>query len=272
MSRLIITVAPCAPPAQLNQHPDLPRTPEQIADEVVRAWRAGAAVAHLHVLDENGLPSQLVDAFHRTVELIRARCDILIEGSTGGLTGFTAQERSVALQAEIDLASLNPGSVNSAEGAYINTPQDIAYWVTEMHRQGIKPDIAIFEAGMIKNAMEYVCRGEIGTPPLFNLVLGQPGAMPATARNLLFLVGCLPREAVWGTTGHSGHDLDAALWSLAFGGHVRAGFEDNVWYRAGERAPCNAALVERLARIAREIGRDVATPAEAREILALRGA
>jgi len=269
MDKLVITVAPCAPPAQLEVHPDLPRTPEQMADEVVAACGSGAAIAHLHVVDEEGCPTQDLSAFRRTVDLIRKRCDIIIEGSTGGLTGFSAADRSVAFQADIELASLNPGSVNYDQGVYINSPQDIAYWVGEMHRRSIKPSIAIFEVGMIENALRYVQHGLIAEPPLLSFVLGQVGAMPATARNLMFLVDTLPPGTIWGAAGHGGHDLEVALWSLALGGHVRAGFEDNIYYRPGQRATSNAQLIERLVRIAREAEREIAPPAEARGMLEL---
>ncbi len=269
MDKLIITVAPCAPPGQLDAHPDLPRTPEQIADEVVQAWNAGAAIAHLHVLDEQGRPTQDLAAFRRTIALIREHCDILIEGSTGGLTGFSAADRSVALRADIDLASLNPGSVNYDQGVYINSPQDIDYWVREMRRRGIKPGIAIFEAGMIENALRYARQGLIAEPLFFNFVLGLTGALPATARNLMFLIESLPPGALWEVTGHGGHDLQAALWAFALGGHARAGFEDHIFYRPGERASSNAVLIDRIARIARDAERPIASPAEARSMLGI---
>lgn len=269
MCKLAIVVAPCSPPAQLEAYPDLPSTPEQIADEVVAAWRSGAAIAHLHVLDEKGHPTQELSAFRRTVDLIQRHCDIIVEGSTGGVTGFSAADRSVALGADIELASLNPGSVNYDRGVYINSPQDVVYWVGEMYRRGIKPDIAVFELGMIENALCHVRQRLIAEPLLFSFVLGQVGAMPATARNLVFLVDTLPAGAIWGATGHGGHDLEVALWSIALGGHARAGFEDNIYYRPGERATSNAQLVERIVRIGREAGREIASPAEARAMLAL---
>ena len=269
MDKLIITVAPGAPPARLAVYPDLPRTPEQIADEVVRTWQSGTAIAHLHVLDERGRPTRDLAAFRRTIALIRERCDIIIEGSTGGLTGFSAADRCVALQADVELASLNPGSVNYDQGVYVNSPQDIDYWVQEMYQRGIKPGIAIFEAGMIENALRYARRGLIAEPLLFNFVLGQVGAMPATVRNLMFLVESLPPGAIWEVTGHGGHDLQAVLWAIALGGHARAGYEDNIFYRPSERAASNADLIDRLVRIAHEAGREIASPAEARAFLGL---
>ena len=270
MDKLIITVAPDAPLAQLDTCPELPRTPAQIADEVVQAWGSGAAIAHLHVLDEEGHPTRDLASFRRTIARIRERSDIIIEGSTGGLTGFSAADRCVALQADVELASLNPGSVNFGQGVYINSPQDIEYWVGEMQRRSIKPSIAIFDVGMIENALRYVRRAMIAQPPFFNFVVGLAGAIPATARNLIFMMESLPPGALWQVTGHGGHDLQAALWAIAFNGHARAGYEDSIFYRPGERATSNAVLIDRIVRIAREAGRSVASPDKARAALGLR--
>jgi 3-keto-5-aminohexanoate cleavage enzyme len=269
MDKLIITVAPGAPQSFLHEYPDLPRTPQQMADEIVQAWEAGAAIAHFHVWDEAGRPTQELDGFRQTIALVRERCDILIEGSTGGLTGFSAADRCVALQTDIEMASLNPGSVNYDEGVYINSPADIDYWTKEMHQRGIKPSIAIFDTGMIANTLPYLDDGTIAQPPLFNFVVGQTGAIPATARHVMFLIESLPPGSLWEITGHSGHDLEAALWSVAFGGHARAGFEDNIYYRPGDRATSNAQLIERIVRLAREAEREIASPAEARVMLGL---
>ena len=267
MDQLILTVAPGAPAAMLDAYPDLPRTPEQIADEVVRAWQAGADIAHLHVLDEQGCPTQELAAFQRTIALIRERCDIIIEGSTGGVNELSAAERCVALQADIEMASLNPGSVNYDQGVYVNSPSDIAHWAQEMHRRQIKPDLAIFEAGMIANSLALVESGWIEPPLLFSFVLGQQGAMPASPKNLLFLSESIPQGALWSVAGHGGHDLQMSALALAMGGHVRAGFEDNPFYRPGELAKSNAQLIERLVRLAHELGLSIATPDEARAML-----
>ena len=175
----------------------------------------------------------------------------------------------MALQADIEMASLNPGSVNFEHVAYTNTPQDIAYWVAEMKRRGIKPDIAVFDSSWIANSAAYIEQGMIARPAFFSLVLGQPGAIPATSRHLNFLIESLPPGSFWGCAGHGGHDMQAAMWAIALGGHARAGYEDNVFYTPGTRATSNAQLVERLARIAKEAGRPIATPAEARRLLGL---
>jgi 3-keto-5-aminohexanoate cleavage enzyme len=269
MDTIILTVAPCPPAPHLQSYADLPRTPEQIADEVVRSHQAGAAVCHLHVVDEHGLATTDLSAFKRTISLICQRCDIIIEGSTGGAVPFSAAERSVALNADIEMASFNPGSVNFEHVAYANAPQDIAYWIGEMHRKRIKPDIAVFDTSWIANTLPLIEQGLITMPALYAFVLGQVGAIPATPRHALFLIESLPPGSVWGMAGHSGHDLQAAMWAIALGGHARAGFEDNIFYTPGQRATSSAQLIERLARIAREAGRDIASPAQARQLLGL---
>lgn len=266
--KLLVAVAPCIPPYAAQQVPGLDLSPEGIAAEVLRAYDAGANLVHLHVWDERGQPTRDLSAFERTLHLIRERCDIVIEGSTGGLNELSAAERSVSLHADIELASLNPGSINYDQGVYVNSPADIAYWAQEMHRRGIKPDIAIFEAGMIASSMALAQHGWIEPPFLFSFVLGQAGALPATARNLLFLRETIPPGSHWCVAGHGGHDLRMSVLAMAMGGHARAGFEDNPYYRPGELAASNAQLIERLVRIGRDLGRE---PASAEEVRALLG-
>jgi 3-keto-5-aminohexanoate cleavage enzyme len=270
--KLLMTVAPCIPSYKAQSIPGLDLSPEGIAGEVVRAYNAGANIVHLHVWNREGHPTTDLAAFKRTLDLIRARCDIIIEGSTGGVNDLSPQARSVALETDIAMASLNPGSVNYDKGVYINSPADIAYWSRTMHQRHIKPDIAIFDVGMIANSMTLAKRGWITPPYLFTFVLGQVGALPATSKNLQFLSETVPPESLWCVAGHGEqkHCLRMSVLAMAMGGHARAGFEDNVYYRPGEVATSNAQLIERLVRIAREIGREVATPDEARAMLGLR--
>lgn len=267
--KLVVTVAPSIPPYMAVGIPGLDLSPEGIAAEVVRAYNAGASVAHLHVWDEHGQPTTDLAVFKRTLALIRAECDIIIEGSTGGINTLTAAERSVSLDTDVELASLNPGSVNYDQGVYVNAPADIDYWVRTMYARGIKPSTAIFEAGMIANTRRYIDQGLITPPYVFGFVMGTVGAMPATTKNLLFLSELLPPDSAWTAIGHGGHDLDMAVAALTLGGHLRAGFEDNPYYRPGEIATSNAQLIERLVRITREVGREIATPNEARAVMGL---
>ncbi|MDF1514978.1 MAG: 3-keto-5-aminohexanoate cleavage protein [Anaerolineae bacterium] len=268
--KLIISVAPCIPPYAAENIPGLDLSSEGIANEVVRAYNAGANIAHLHVWDETGQPTIHLDTFRHTLKLIRERCDIVIEGSTGGVNSLSARERSVSLLTDIELASLNPGSVNYDQGVYVNSPSDIAYWAKTMHDRRIKPDMAIFDTGMIANSRRLAAEGWIDPPYLFAFVLGQIGACPASPKNLLFLSESLPESSYWTAVGHGGSDLQMAVFALAMGGNVRAGFEDNPYYQPGVLASSNAQLIERLVRLAREVGREVATPNEVRTLLQIR--
>jgi 3-keto-5-aminohexanoate cleavage enzyme len=261
---LIIMVAPSIPAVVARDLPALDLSPEGIAREVVRAWNAGASIVHLHVWDERGLPSSEASAFERTVQLIRAQCDIIIEGSTGGTHDSSLEGRSVALQTDVEMATLNTGTVNWGDTVYRNSPDDIAYWAQEMQRRGIRPDLAAFEIGMVANSLELVAKGWVEPPLFYTFILGQAGVMPATARNLLHLSEALPPGATWSAAGHGGHDLRVAAMAITMGGHARVGFEDNPYYRPGEPATSNAQLVERVVRIGREVGRTIASPAEVR--------
>ena len=288
--KLVIIVAAGAPPSELEEYPDLPRTPEQIAETVLEAHAAGASIAHLHVIDDQGQATTDLSCFRKTLDLIREKCDIVIEGSTGGVAELSVQERCIALDADIELASLNPGSCNHAygrkqdkhivrgdthlstslEGVYINSPHDIDFWVRRMHERGIKPTPAIFEVGFIENSVRYIRDGLIEAPVLFNLVLGLPGAIPATSTNLQFMINSLPPESYWVATGYRYYSHTAMSWAVALGGWVRVGFEDCVDYLPGQRAESNAQLVERVARIAKEVSRPLATPADVRDMLKLK--
>ena len=268
-NKLLVIVAPCTPPYIARDISGLDLSPNRIADEVVRAYNAGANIAHLHVWDEKGQPTTELEAFEKTVSLIREQCDIILEGSTGGVNKLSPQERSVSLQTEIELASLNPGSTNYDKGVFINSPSDIDYWAQEMKRKKIKPNMAIFEVGMIANAIDLLQKDWIESPLLFTFVLGQKGALPASTKNLIFLSETVPADSLWCVAGHCGHDLWMSSLAMLMGGHARAGFEDNPYYHPGEIATSNAQLIKRLVRIAREIGREIATPAEAREMLGL---
>lgn len=267
--KLLMVVAPCIPPYLRQGIQDLDITPKGLANEVINAWNAGANIAHLHVWDEQGNPTVNTATFEQTLVLIREKCDIIIEGSTGGFNDLTPAERCVSLQTSIEMASLNPGSVNYDQGVYINSPADILYWATEMKQRWIKPDAVIFEAGMIQNTLDLVQNGLINLPLLFSFVLGQKGALQASPKNILFLSETVPVGSKWFVVGHGGKDLEMSILAMTMGGHARAGFEDNPYYRPGEIAGSNAALIERLVRVAHELGREVASPMEARQMLGL---
>ena len=267
--KLLVTVAPCIPPYMAAQLPDMDLSPRAIADEVVRAYNAGANIVHLHVWDEQGQPTTNIRCFEETVQLISTQCDIIIEGSTGGFNDLSPAERSTSLNAQIEMASLNTGSVNYDDGVYINPPADIRYWAETMHTKHIKPDIAIFDSGMIHNSRLLAEEGLIEPPYLFTFVLGQTGAIPASPKNLLFLTESTPANSLCFVARHSSPAIDLTVMNMSMGGHARAGFEDSPYYQPGQKAASNAQLIERLVRIGRELGREPATADEARAMLGL---
>jgi len=268
--KLLITVAPCIPPYMAENVPGLDLSAEGLADEIVRAWEAGANILHLHVWDGGGNPTTKIDNFIKTINLVKDRCDIIIEGSTGGFNDLTPAERSTSLQADIEMASLNPGSINYDAGVYINSPADVRYWTEEMNRKDIKPDIAIFDIAMINNSMQFAAENLVSQPYLFTFVLGQTGAIPATPSNLMFMVESVPNESFCFVARHSSCDINLTVMNMAMGGHARAGFEDSPYFVNGELATCNAQLIERLVSIGRQLGREPATPEEARQLLGLK--
>jgi 3-keto-5-aminohexanoate cleavage enzyme len=269
-NEMLVTVAPCIPRQLAANLPRVDVSPEGIAGEVVRAYNAGANVAHLHVWDKRGEPTTDLSAFERTLGLIREHCDIVIEGSTGGVSRLSREERAVCLATDVEAASLNVGSVNYDEGVYVNSPDDIRYWAMEMKIRRVRPDIAIFEVGMVSNSLHLANEGLLDPPFFFTFVLGQVGAMAATARNLMFLLEGLPEGSIWSVAGHGGHDLEMSALALSLGGNPRAGFEDNPFFRQGQLAKSNAELIDRVVQLGRILGREPAKPAEVRKLLDLR--
>lgn len=270
--KIIIAVAPVgkniATPA-VN-----PLSPEQVAAEVVACTRAGAGLVHLHVRDGKGEPTASLDAFATTLDLIRQSSDIIIQGSTGGLSTLTLEERCVALNdSRVEVATLNMGSVNFGEEVYINRLSDIRYWAGRMQGAGVMPELEIFEIGMLQVARRFIAEKIITPPYAFGLCLGFSWALPPLPESLLFFKTLLGDEAGWGVVHDGMQDLSLLSSAIGMGASlVRVGFEDSPFYAPGCRAATNAELVERMAALVRCIGCEVATPDEARQLLNLNRA
>lgn len=230
-------------------------------------------MVHLHVRDADGRPTQDAATFEAAILAIRERTDVVVQVSTGGAVGMTSAERlqpvvDVSAAARPDMASLTTGTCNFGEEIFMNAARDVEAFAGAMRERGIKPEIEVFEVGMVQNALGLLARGLLTAPLHFNLVLGVPGAIPATPKNLLHLIEILPADSTWTVSGIGRGQLAMSALGLVLGGHVRTGLEDNVYYRKGEFAT-NAQLVERVARLAAELDRPVATPAETRVMLGL---
>jgi 3-keto-5-aminohexanoate cleavage enzyme len=269
--KIILSVATTGSWPTKAQNPALPVTPEEIAQSAVESWREGAAVVHVHVRDDAGKMSCDLSRFQRVSELIRGQgCDILINFSTSGGAGRVGEEeRFNSLAAGPELASLDAGSMNFNERVFLNPPDFLEELARRMLAAHVKPEIEVFDSGMIGNALALERKGLLPSPLWWQFVLGVKGGSPATARSLLYLVDSLPAGSLWSVCAVGGRQLSMNVLAIAMGGHARTGLEDNLYYRHGELARSNAQLVARLARVARECGREPATPAEARKILGL---
>jgi 3-keto-5-aminohexanoate cleavage enzyme len=271
MNKLIITVAPTGNVPTKGMNPHLPVTPQEIAETAVRCRQAGASLIHVHARDAAGNPTLDPDVFGRIYQLVSARSDLIVQISTGGRAGMDKEARVAAVRRlRPEMASLTTGSMNFPDRVYSNPFSEIEYFAAAMKEVGTKPEMEIFEPGMIANALTLVDKG-LAQPPLhFDFVLGSRGSLPASPQNLLFLSQSIPPGATWTVAAVGRWQLPMAVLAIVMGGHVRVGLEDNIYYRKGELAS-NEQLVARVARIAAEVGRPLATPDEARQILGLAG-
>ena len=271
-NKVMLTVAPTGAWPSKKDTPNIPLQPKEIADEVYACWKAGASVAHIHVRDDEDKSSMDFNKFKETVELIRATdCNIVINLTTSGQLGLADEDRMkhiIALKPE--LASYDCGSMNWAHSTvFENSPRFLEKLGTVMQENNIKPEIEIFDAGMVYNALYYLKKGFLKAPLHFQFVLGVPGGMAATVENLVFLKNLIPADSTWGALGVGRGHLPILYATLALDGHVRVGMEDNILYSKGVLAESNMVFVERTKRIAAEINKEIATPDEARKILGL---
>jgi 3-keto-5-aminohexanoate cleavage enzyme len=272
MEKMIITVGITGSRTTRDQTPYIPILPEEIARSGIEAWRAGASILHVHVRDpETGLGTQDPSKFREVVDRIRSETDAVICLTTSGIPGrnFPIEERLQSLAFQTELVSFDAGSVNMGENVFVNSPEFLAALARETLAKGIKPELEVFEVGMIYTCLRYLEEGLLKPPLHFQFVLGIRGGMPATPKSLLYLTEIIPPESTWSVIGAGPGQLPMAVMGMVMGGHVRVGLEDNIYYAKGVLAKNNAELVDRVVRIAREFGREIATPSEARKILTL---
>ena len=249
-----------------------PLTPEAVAIEVVDCTRAGASFVHLHVRDDKGEQTEDLAHFSRTLDLIRESSDIIIQGSTGGLSELSLEERCVALNdPRVEVASLNMGSVNFSEDVYINRLPDIRYWARRMEETNVIPELEIFEAGMLTAVAKLVKEKVLKPPFTYGFPLGFNYALPASPHSLFFLTSSLPVPAPWGVVHESMPDFSLLATAIAMGAAaIRVGFEDSVYYAPDKAVVNNAELVDKIVSLIHQIGYEVATPSEARDLLGLK--
>lgn len=270
MQKIIITAALTGAEVTRAQQPALPITPTEIAIAAEECACAGASIVHVHARNPDGSPTQDKDTYRQIIEAIKARCDVIVQVSTGGAVGMTPQERLAPVTLLPEMATLSMGSVNFGGDVFMNHPADMEVFAKAMQQLGVKPELEIFDSGMLTTASRWLKKGLLTGPLHFDFVLGIPGGMAGTPEALLYLKSQLPEGSTWTVAGIGAAQLPLGTLAILLGGHVRVGFEDNVYYRKGELAQSNAQLVARMARISAELGRVVATPDEARGLLGIK--
>jgi len=300
MDKLIVTVA-ITGGASPESNPYLPKTPKEQIQATVDAYNAGASIVHIHARNPNtGKPEHKAEFFAETIAGIRDRCDILINVTTGG-SGRRVDgdwlykkipEESVRGRISIipelckdpktkpDIASFNAGSpvidiYSTSKKDFIlkfvmvQSFPDMVYMANVMKEHEVKPELECYDVGMINNCLFLKKIGVLEDPLYFQFVLGVLGQIPATFDNLLHMRRCIPKDCPWSVCAVGLNEFPMATAAIIMGGHVRVGFEDNVYISKGKLAKSNAELVEKIVRIARELDREIATPEEARKILNL---
>jgi 3-keto-5-aminohexanoate cleavage enzyme len=267
----IISVAITGSGTTLAQNPNLPVTAEQIATAAIESWNAGASIAHIHVREADGTPVHNMEYYDEIIQRVQGETDMVLNLTTGGAIGMSQEDRMETLTFRPELASFDAGSMNFGEGVFLNPPDFLRELARRFTQFNVIPELECFDQGMIGNCMRLIDEGLLKPPFWWQFVLGVAGGAPATPKTLMHLVEHLPPGSQWSAIGLGRGQLPMNVMAVILGGHVRTGMEDNVFYRRGELAESNAQLVERCARITREMGREVASPSEARALLGLKG-
>jgi 3-keto-5-aminohexanoate cleavage enzyme len=270
-AKVIIAAAIVGAEVTRAQSPHVPYTPAEIARAAVDAGRAGAAVVHLHARWPDGRPSQDPRHFREIVDRIRdAGSDVVIQVSTGGAVGMSLDERLGSLVEGAEMGTLNLGTMNFGDGVFVNTRPDIVTVAGRLRAGGLVPECEVYDAGMLETLRWLLDRGHLAPPYHVQLVLGVPGGMAATERNLRFLVEGLPPGEAWSVAGVGRAQLPIAALAVALGGHVRVGLEDNLYVSKGVLARGSGELVAQAVSAVRGAGREPATPDEARALLGIK--
>jgi 3-keto-5-aminohexanoate cleavage enzyme len=288
MDKLVITAALVGALTMREQNPNVPYSTKEIAVAALDAWRAGASMVHLHVRDaRTGACRQDADLFGQLIGLIRSESDLIVNVTTGGGPGISVEDRIAVIPklsadpaVKPEMASLNCGSLNFGllsrkkrefilNDVQMNPWASILSFADTMKECGVKPELEIYDAGMINNAMVIQSLDALVEPLHFSFVLGVLGGMQPTIENLVFLKNSIPSSASWSVCAVGLPIYTVAPAAIGLGGHVRVGLEDCVHISKGVLAQSSAQMVEKIVRIAGEMGREVASPAEARKALTM---
>ena len=278
-NKVIITAAVTGAWPKKENNPNVPMTPQEIADDVYACWKAGAAVAHLHLRDDEGNGTMDTAKFEETVNLIHTKypdCDIVLNLTTSGDIHADDEIRVAHVKKlKPEMASYDCGSMNWLNsGLFLNTPKFLTDCGLLFQELGVKPEIEAFDPGMIGNAAYYIKKGVLKTPVHFQFCMGCANGIAGSMKNLIFmketadeLVG--KGNYTWSCFGVGHSAMEMLYGAVALGGNIRVGMEDNVMYAKGQLAESNVQFIERAVRVIKEYGKEVATPDEARQILGL---
>ncbi|MDR0969605.1 MAG: 3-keto-5-aminohexanoate cleavage protein [Lentimicrobiaceae bacterium] len=272
MEKLIITAAICGAEVLKEHNPAVPYTVEEIVREAKSAYDAGASIIHLHVRYDDGTPTQDKARFKECIDAIKAVIpDIIIMPSTGGAVGMTNDERLQPTELDIEMATLDCGTCNfGGDDVFENTENTIKYFGKRMIERGIKPELEVFDKSMIDMALRLAKKGFINAPFHFDFVMGVNGGISGDLRDFTFLRGSIPPGSTYTVAGIGRYEFPLAAAAIIDGGNVRVGFEDNVYLSKGVLAKSNGELVAKVVRLANELGREIANPHEARQILGMK--
>ena len=275
-NKRIITVATTGAWPTKEHNPNVPLEPAEIAEEIYNCWKSGAAVAHIHCRDDNGKAAMIFEKFEETVKLIRAKkdCDIILNITTSGGVNLKEEDRLRPFhELKPEMASYDCGTMNWMHTTvFENNPAFLEKLGTMMQEVNVKPEIEVFDAGMIYNAAYYLKKGIIKAPCHFQFCMGVAGGIKASTKNLVFMKEAMDEVApgsTWSAFGVGAGAMEIMFATIAMGGHLRVGMEDNVLYKKGVLAESNMQFVERAKRCLEEFNLEAATPAEARQILKL---
>jgi len=276
-NKCIITVATTGAWPKKENNPNVPMTPDEISEDIYSCWKVGAAVAHIHMRDNDGNGTMDKSLFAETVSLLKERhpdCDVIINMTTSGDLFATDETRQIHLkELRPEMASYDCGSMNWLNsGLFLNSPPFLEELGKNLLEWKVKPEIECFDPGMIYNAQYYLKKGILEGPLHFQFCMGCANGIAGSMKNLVFMKETMEAAcpgSTWSCFGVGRSAMEMLYGAVAMGGHVRVGMEDNVLYSKGVLAENNAQFVSRAARVIEEYGRSVATPDEARKILSL---
>jgi 3-keto-5-aminohexanoate cleavage enzyme len=274
--KVIINLCPTGMVPRRAKVPQVPISPQEIAEDVRRCHEAGASMVHLHAREDDEAPTWRGERFAEICEaVVSLTPEIVLVVTTSGRDwselAKRAESLSVSGAAKPEMASLTLGSMNFVSGPSVNAPQTIEGLARAMQEREITPELEVFDVGMANYAKVLISRGVLRPPYYFNILFGSLGTAEVSAANAAAVLAALPSGATWAFAGIGRFQQAANALALSLGGHVRVGLEDNPYYDwKTKEATSNVQLVERVARVARELGREPATPAEAREIIGLK--